>query len=202
MQEDARSRKISTEVIKRSLYKSVTAPCRRRMMNRMSYCSTSSRLLDDSMSQSQPATSLSSQARMFQSLPVTPAQSLAVTPAHSPTGNKTFFYGFLSRGTTPRCTTPEPRPEELFAEQEIDEQDCRGLATLFRPHPRYVSASEDSAVGVAFVGLSSDLEMRSKEGEHTIQQNNTFEATQTRPHFNKKSSFKRNCGILKNSNPV
>lgn len=133
LQEDARSRKISSEVMKRCLYKSVTAPCRRRIMNRMSCSGTTS--------------SGNFYSRKMLSLPVTPMQSLRVTPSQSPTEDRRFFYGFLSHGPTPRSTTPvqmdEDEEDGRYEDNEIfddEERDCKGLASLFKPQPRYVVA--------------------------------------------------------------
>lgn len=137
LQEDARSRKISSEVMKRCLYKSVTAPCRRRIINRMSCSGTSS--------------SGNFYSRKMLSLPVTPMQSLRVTPSQSPTEDRRFFYGFLSHGPTPRSTTPVRMGEEDEEEdddgryynkniEDEEERDCKGLASLFKPQPRYVVA--------------------------------------------------------------
>jgi hypothetical protein len=124
MQEDARCRKISSEVMKRCLYRP-DMPGRRRTYSRMS----------TSMRGSTDGSSSQSYARMFQSLPATPAQSLTVTPAHSPTNMRGSFFSFLSRGATPRAMTPETE------EEEPDEPECdAGLASVLRPQPRYVCA--------------------------------------------------------------
>jgi len=114
LQDDARCRRISSEVMKRCLYKS-DAPCRRRAYGRM-YSS-------------------SARARMVQSMPVTPAQSHSVSPAHSPTNMTGSLYAFLSRGTTPRAVTPETEDGE-----EEDEECDAGIASVLRPQPRYVRA--------------------------------------------------------------
>ena len=128
LQEDARSRKISAEIMKHGLYKSVAGPCRRRIhSSRMSYSST--------WSQSDPMTE-ESRFRMYQSLPATPMQSVEGTPAHSPTSSRRFPFGFLSRGTTPRNTSPVP-----IGEDGVQEQDCQGLASIFKPQPRYIRAN-------------------------------------------------------------
>lgn len=118
LQDDARCRRISCEVMKRCLYKS-DAPCRRRALNRM-YSSGSS---------------AAARARMVQSMPVTPAQSHTVSPAHSPTNMTGSLYTFLSRGTTPRAVTPEREDDE-------GTDDCcdAGIASVLRPQPRYVRA--------------------------------------------------------------
>jgi len=114
LQDDAQCRRISSEVMKRCLYKSDTA-CRRRALNRM-YGS-------------------SSRSRMVQSMPVTPAQSHPVSPAHSPTNMTGSLYAFLSRGATPRAVTPESED----GEEEDDNCDA-GIASVLRPQPRYVRA--------------------------------------------------------------
>jgi len=115
LQDDARCRRISSEVMKRCLYKS-DVPSRRRAYGRLH--------------------SGSSRARMAQSMPVTPAQSHTVSPAHSPTSMTGSYYAFLSRGTTPRAVTPE-----LEDGDEDDNGRCdAGIASVLRPQPRYVRA--------------------------------------------------------------
>lgn len=127
MQDDAKCRRISSEVMKRCLYRQ-DVPGRRRAYSRM-YSSTRG---------STDAGSSSSYARMFQSLPPTPAQSLVVTPAHSPTNVRSNFYSFLSRGATPRAMTPETEED---AEEDAEEMEASaGLASVLRPVPRYVCA--------------------------------------------------------------
>jgi len=114
LQDDARCRRISSEVMKRCLYKS-DAPSRRRAYGRLH--------------------SGASRARMAQSMPVTPAQSHTVSPAHSPTSMTGSFYTFLSRGTTPRAVTPETE------DGDEDDDNCdAGIASVLRPQPRYVRA--------------------------------------------------------------
>ena len=82
MQEDAKCKKMSAEVMKNRLYESVVAsPRRRRMSARADYMTTPTR------SESQDFTSFSEVARMVQSLPVTPAASQNVSPARSQTQN-------------------------------------------------------------------------------------------------------------------
>jgi hypothetical protein len=137
---------------------------------------------------------------MFQSLPVTPAQSLAVTPSHSPTSNKTFFYGFLSRGTTPRCTTPEPLPEDV-ATEEVEGVDCRGLATLFRPHPRYISASGDVSSLSGFIDLNESQELSNEYAGAGQDEQHIKVVTPAKVScFRNNSSFKRKDVIMKNQN--
>jgi len=112
MQEDAHCRRITVEVMKRCLYKSVV-PCRRRAMNRLSSIS---------MSSSTNGTTLPS--RLAVSVPVTPIRSKATSPALSPTGSCHFF-GVMT---------------ELSDVADAENQD-RGLSSLFRPRPRYIRAS-------------------------------------------------------------
>ena len=127
LQDDAQSRRISSEVLRRCLYKSVAAPCKRRITNRKSYCSPSSSFIDS------PGDIRERHKKLFMSVPVTPSQSLAVTPSHSPTENRSFF-GFLSHSTTPRCVSP-------VCPEDDEENSCKGLASIFQPQPRYVSAN-------------------------------------------------------------
>lgn len=130
MQEDAKSRKISSEVMKHCLYESVLLPSRRRLsMRPADYGNmTASEYGDDQ--------DLRSYARMVQSLPVTPAQSQTVTPLHSPRTSRRFR-AFFSCGMTPRNATPEEDEHSL----EVEEDSWKGLPSLFRPRPRYIPAS-------------------------------------------------------------
>lgn len=114
LQDDAQCRRISSEVMKRCLYKSNT-PCRRRAYSQMY--------------------GRSPRSRMVQSMPVTPSQSHSVSPSRSPTNTTGSMYTFLSRGTTPRAVTPEKED----GEEEDDRLDA-GIASVLRPQPRYVRA--------------------------------------------------------------
>jgi hypothetical protein len=126
MQEDAKSRRISSEVMKHRLYESVlTSPRRRRFSG---YYGTGGDCT--------PTSSFQGYARMVQSLPVTPAHSQNVTPAHSPKSKKSFNFGFMSQGVTP--TDPTPEEEEM----EVD-ADNQGLANIFKPRPRFIAASKE-----------------------------------------------------------
>lgn len=108
MQEDAYARKISTEVMRRSLHNSITTPCRRRY-NR-------SRKPSSGMT----GAGRGHAPRYFQSLPVTPARP---SPSSSPTRNLDG-----SREVLP------------FVDLQVEEDSWRGLASLFKPKPRYIGA--------------------------------------------------------------
>jgi len=69
-------------------------------------------------------------------MPVTPSQSHSVSPSHSPTNMTGSMYAFLSRGATPRATTPETE----VGEEEDDSRYDAGIASVLRPQPRYVRA--------------------------------------------------------------
>ncbi len=128
MQDDAKSRRISSEVMKHRLYESVvTSPRRRRFSARLDFPSV-------------PGCDVQIDhgafGRMAVSMPVTPAHSENVTPAHSPTSNRKFGFGFFSRGTTPHGMTPEEEEEETL--MEVEEDSWKGLASLFKPQPKYI----------------------------------------------------------------
>ena len=74
---------------------------------------------------------------MAMSMPVTPAHSQNVTPQHSPTSNKRFTWGWFSRGTTPRTGTTPTDEEGIM---EVEEDSWKGLASLFKPQPKYIPA--------------------------------------------------------------
>ena len=82
MQEDARTHKISSEVMKQSLYKNVEGPSRRHGRPRIQGSRTWSDANQDGSGGWQP--------RYYQSLPPTPMQSIGPTPSHSPTRKFSF----------------------------------------------------------------------------------------------------------------
>jgi hypothetical protein len=138
MQEDARCRKISAEVMKHCLYKSV-APCRRRALNRSS--------TGGAVTSNQ-----SSSSRAVRSMPATRGPSTATTPMLSPSVSYSFFDSVFSRGATPRATSPIT--PNCDADHSLPFED-EGLASLFKPRPRYVRASCSELNGVADVGAAS-----------------------------------------------
>ena len=129
MQEDARSRRISAEVMKHRLYESViVSPRHRRLSMR---------------ADGDHADSGYSYSRMAMSMPVTPAHSHNVTPQHSPTSSSRRFHwpGWFSRGTTPLAgTTPTEEQVDGGSIMEVEEDSWKGLACLFKPQPKYVPA--------------------------------------------------------------
>lgn len=153
MQEDAKSRKISSEVMKHCLYESVLSPSKRRFSMRPgNYCDmTVSEYGDDP---SDPH----SYARMVQSLPVTPAQSQTVTPLHSPKSNRRFR-AFFSCGMTPRNATPEEDEQSL----EVEEDSWKGLPSLFKPRPRYIPASGRAVSTNLLDDMREDMEYVNNE---------------------------------------
>ena len=138
MQEDARSRRISSEVMKHRLYESVvTSPRRRRVSVHAGYYG--GQIVNDMMTSSQGY----SKAFMIQSLPVTPAHSQHPSPEGSPTMLRKFTYGYFSRGATPRERTPSE--EDMCVDTDIPEEDSwKGLASMFKPQPRCIPAVDSS----------------------------------------------------------
>ena len=127
MQEDARSRRISSEVMKHRLYESVvTSPRRRRM-------SLNYGAMDDSAQGF-------SKAFMIQSLPVTPAHSQYGSPETSPTEQRRFLFGYFSRGTTPLVRTPSEEDMCIDSNDIPEEDSWKGLASMFNPQPRCIPA--------------------------------------------------------------
>ena len=163
MQEDARSRRISSEVMKHRLYESVvTSPRRRRVSVHAGYYG--GQIVND-MSSSQ---GYSNKSFMIQSLPVTPAHSQYPSPEGSPTSLRKFTFGYFSRGATPRERTPSD--EDMCVDTDIPEEDSwKGLASMFKPQPRCIpgvgsshhsyvcSVNEEVANGAAIGGdMSGD----------------------------------------------
>ena len=129
MQEDAKSRKISAEIMKHRLYESViTSPRRRRLSVRGDYMANSA---DEGMIHS-----FYNSARYIQSMPVTPAHSQNVTPSHSPTSTRRFLFGYYSRGATPDAET-----KALNEEADEAGDNWKGLASLFKPQPKCIPAN-------------------------------------------------------------
>ena len=129
LQEDARSHKITTEVMKANLYKSVTRPRSRyyRMPNSRTWSSNNA---DEEETAEQSSLWL---PNYYQSLPPTPLMSGRTTPNTSPT--RSFSFRF-SRGTTPRCTSPSRILEE------VEEETNEGLAGVLKPRPRFIKANQ------------------------------------------------------------
>jgi hypothetical protein len=114
MQEDAHCRRITVEVMKRCLYKSVV-PCRRRAINRLNSMTSSAAVV---------ASGTGMSSRLAVSVPVTPIRSKVTSPVPSPT-NSCMFFGPMT---------------ELAVAADADFSD-RGLTSLFRPRPRILRAS-------------------------------------------------------------
>ena len=151
MQEDAHSRRISTEVMKNRLYESVvTSPRKRRFSMRVDYGMSRSDVVDPQ-----------AYARMVQSLPVSPAHSQSITPAHSPTSNSRYMFGFFSRGATPHCMTPEELVEDEMSEMECEDAHWKGLACLFKPQPRYIPGARYSH------GFEENMECDEQQGRES-----------------------------------
>ena len=133
MQEDARSRRISSEVMKHRLYESVVTSPRRRRMSLY----TGGYGAPDESAQGY------SKAFMIQSLPVTPAHSQYGSPEGSPTEQRRFMFGYFSRGTTPLVRTPSE--EDMCVDNDVPEEDSwKGLASMFNPQPRCIPAVNSS----------------------------------------------------------
>ena len=121
LQEDAKSRIISSEVLKRHLHESVITASNRPMRLSVSSCQYNSNLLP-------------CRHCVTQSVPVTPMHnSQEVSPSATPTpsGHRQKYYRFFSRGTTPKCTTPIEENGYLVEE----ESPSVGLASLFDQQP-------------------------------------------------------------------
>lgn len=124
MQEDARARRISSEIMKHRLYESVVTATRPRCLSVGQPDYNYYPFLPYSFS--------------THSMPVTPFRgSHETSPASTPCGSSSVhgLFRFYSRGTTPNCTTP--------VEQNCPLEECSsvGLASLFGRYPRQGSVS-------------------------------------------------------------
>lgn len=124
MQEDAKARLISSEIMKHRLYESVITTARPRCLSVGPPDYNYYPFLPYSFS--------------THSMPVTPFRgSHETSPASTPSGitNMHGFFRFYSRGTTPKCTTPV---EENCM---LEESSGIGLTSLFGRYPRQGSVS-------------------------------------------------------------
>ena len=127
VQEDAKYKRISSEVMKHRLYESVVHSQRRRRFSARSPMLSAS------------SNDVMAFVRTMKSMPVTPAHSGAASPTeNSPTSSRRFPFRFLSRGATPRALSPER--EESGGE---DGTFCLGIASVLRPIPKVIRATDD-----------------------------------------------------------
>jgi len=157
MQEDAKSRKISAEIMKHRLYESVvTSPRRRRQsmtpggyMTPRDYRDRMSISTDEDDVQFDDQGSLTgawTPQRYIQSMPVSPATSTRTTPMGSPKSERRSFTGYVRNRTVSeagtrsgfysRGTTPDHETHAGIATED------QGLASIFRPVPRVISAHD------------------------------------------------------------
>jgi len=150
MQDDARSHRISSEVLKRCLYSSVisSSPYRRRQSDHRRAGRPPS-MHGDAASYYEPIrSSMPAPSRWAQSLPVSPAQSHVTSPIHSPTN---LHHTFMSRGATPRNSTPDCMDYGSTSTLDVEEDSWKGLPSLFKPRPRYIP-------GAPMHGMSESLD--------------------------------------------
>lgn len=140
LQEDAKYKRISSEVMKHRLYESVVHSSRRRRFSTRSPTSSSS------------SNDVMAFVRTMRSMPVSPSHSGAVSPTEpsSMTSSRRMpFRMFLSRGATPRALSPER--EESGGE---DDTACLGLASVLRPVPRVIRANKNDRMTMS---MSDDI---------------------------------------------
>ena len=90
-------------------------------------------------------------SRWAQSLPVSPAQSHVTSPIHSPTNLHHHYNTFMSRGATPRNSTPDGTDFGSTSTLDVEEDSWKGLPSLFKPRPRYIP-------GAPMQGMSESLD--------------------------------------------
>jgi len=140
MQDDARSHRISSEVLKRCLYSSVisSSPYRRRQsVHTGDYRRGRPSSMHGDASLEPSRNSMPVSSRWVQSLPVSPAQSHVTSPIHSPT-NLHHFSAYMSHGTTPRNSSPDGTECGSTSTLDVEEDSWKGLPSLFKPRPRYI----------------------------------------------------------------
>jgi len=140
MQDDARSHRISSEVLKRCLYSSVisSSPYRRRQsVQTHDYRRSRPPSMHGDASSEPSRNSVPVSSRWVQSLPVSPAQSHVTSPIHSPTTLR-HFSACVSRGTTPRNSSPDGTEYGSTSTLDVEEDSWKGLPSLFKPRPRYI----------------------------------------------------------------
>ena len=128
LQEDARSRKLTTEVMKSRLYDSVTSsPSRRRQLN-SSRMAASMLAAEGDIYSDEVTQFYMHPSRMAMSVPVTPATSARTTPCHSPTSARRFLFGLFSRSQTMDQMTEE-------------DDNTKGIGSIFSPQPKCIPAA-------------------------------------------------------------
>ena len=140
MQDDAQSHRISSEVLKRCLYSSVisSSPYRRRQsIQTGDYRRGRPPSMRSDASSNLNYSSMPVSSRWAQSLPVSPAQSHVTSPIHSPI-NLHHYSNFMSRGATPRNSTPDSMECGSTSTLDVEEDSWKGLPSLFKPRPRYI----------------------------------------------------------------
>lgn len=140
LQDDAKDRRITAEIMKRHLYESVVTAKRPRHLSvrtdRGGFYGSSWSLAGES-DVSLPC------GLMTQSMPVTPSHGSAdISPARTPTGTNggrsrlSYFRLHSRRGTTSGACSSH-LAENGYLEEE--EESCMGLISIFNPQPRYVA---------------------------------------------------------------
>jgi len=139
MQDDARSHRISSEVLKRCLYSSVlsSSPYRRRQSVHTGDYRRAGRPPSMHADSDSSRGSLPVASRWAQSLPVSPAQSHFTSPIHSPV-NLHHYDAFMSQSASPRHSTSDSMECGSTSALDVEEDSWKGLPSLFRPRPRYI----------------------------------------------------------------
>ena len=135
MQEEARSRKLSSEVMKNRLYESVlTSPQRKRSQRTAMHASVMNHdIYSDEVTEMYMHTT-----RMAMSMPVTPATSNRTTPCTSPTmKRRNFIFSIFSRSQTMDFSD-----DMSDICDDNDDNNVRGIATIFSPQPKCIPAKK------------------------------------------------------------
>ena len=132
MQEDAKSRKLSSEVMKNRLYESVlVSPHRKRSQRAAMHAS----VMNGDVYSDEVTEMYMHPTRMAMSMPVTPATSTRTTPCTSPTmKRRNFLFNIFSRSQTMDFG------DDMSDIYDDNDDTVRGIATIFSPQPKCIPA--------------------------------------------------------------
>lgn len=137
MQEEARSRKLTSEVMKNRLYESVVvSPRRKRTPGGLNASMLGGDMYTDEVTQF-----YMHPTRMAMSVPVTPAASARTTPCHSPSASRRFLFGLFSSAQHSQTMDFSEVDDVNTNGSMVCGDDTRGIASIFSPVPKCIPAN-------------------------------------------------------------